>query len=89
MPPSDWEHLERARGLRRVKIVGRHVIRRPLLLAALTGLFVLHDSVKDSFPLLAYGLTAPAGVLLITASMGRFRAPEDDDASGPAGSDGT
>ncbi|MEU6006673.1 hypothetical protein [Streptomyces sp. NPDC047453] len=43
--------------------------------AGLVGLLVLVNLVKDSFPP-AYGLAAPAGGMLIMASMGRYRTEE-------------
>jgi hypothetical protein len=62
-----------------------------VLIASLVGLLLLFNLVKDSFPL-AYGLAAPAGTILITASMGRYRTPVeepvDEDASLPADTDG-
>ena len=91
MAASDWEQFTRARGRRRLKIVARHIVRRPVLIIALVGLLVLCNLVKDSFPL-AYGLPAPIGAVLITASMGRYRTPAEDladeDASLPADTDG-
>lgn len=77
MAASEWERLTRARGMGRLKFIARHVIRRPVLIAGLVGLLILFNLVKDSFPL-AYGLAAPAGAVLIMASMGRFRAPGKD-----------
>jgi hypothetical protein len=91
MAASEWEQVTRARGRQRLKIIARHIVRRPVLIAGLVGLLVLFNLVKDSFPL-AYGLTAPAGTILIMASMGRYRTPvedpADDDASLPADTDG-
>ncbi|WP_435218094.1 hypothetical protein [Streptomyces sp. bgisy034] len=62
-----------------------------MLIAGLAGLLILFNLVKDSFPL-AYGLAAPAGAVLIMASMGRFRTPTEDptheEASLPADPDG-
>ncbi len=91
MAASEWEQLTRARAGRRLKIAARHIIRRPLLIAGLVGLLILCNLVKDSFPL-AYGLAAPAGAVLIMASMGRYRPPTEDpaheDASLPAETDG-
>ncbi|MFD4901342.1 hypothetical protein [Streptomyces sp. NPDC058411] len=91
MAASEWERLTRARGTRRLKIIVWHIIRRPVLIAGLAGLLVLFNLVKDSFPL-AYGLPAPAGAVLIMASMGRYRTPAEDrtpdDASLPADADG-
>ncbi|MGX4691702.1 hypothetical protein [Streptomyces sp. JNUCC 63] len=73
-----------------MKIIARHIIRRPALVVGLVGLLVLLNLVKDSFPL-AYGLAAPAGTILIMASMGRYRTPTEDpvqkDASLPADTD--
>jgi hypothetical protein len=62
-----------------LKIVARHIIRRSMLIAGLVGLLVLFNLVKDSFPL-GYGLAAPAGGVLIMASMGRYRTPTEDPA---------
>ncbi|MFJ4649631.1 hypothetical protein ACIP6Q_39910 [Streptomyces bobili] len=91
MAASEWERLTRARGTRRLSIIARHVIRRPVLIAGLAGLLILFNLVKDSFPL-AYGLAAPAGTILIMASMGRFRTnaedPAHEDAPLPADTDG-
>ncbi|MEV4230110.1 hypothetical protein AB0J81_24025 [Streptomyces bobili] len=91
MAASEWERLPRARGTRRLKIIARHIVRRPVLIAGLVGLLILFNLVKDSFPL-AYGLAAPAGAALIMASMGRFRTPAEDptheDASLPVDTDG-
>ncbi|MER6110153.1 hypothetical protein [Streptomyces hirsutus] len=91
MTASDWERLTRARGSRRLKIVVRHTIRRPVLMVGLVGLLVLVNLVKDSFPP-ALGLAAPAGAVLIMASMGRYRTsaetPADEDAASPADTDG-
>lgn len=63
-----------------MKIAARHIIRRPLLIAGLIGVLVLFNLVKDRFPL-AYGLAAPAGTVLIMASMGRYRRRPEDPAS--------
>jgi hypothetical protein len=79
MAASEWERLTRARAGRRMKIAVRHIIRRPLLIASLIGLLVLFNMVKDRFPLV-YGLAAPAGAVLIMASMGRYRRPPEDPA---------
>ncbi|MFB7456410.1 MULTISPECIES: hypothetical protein [unclassified Streptomyces] len=93
MAASEWEQLTRARGRQRLKIMARHIIRHPVLIAALVGWAVLVNLVKDS-PLapLAFGLAAPVGGVLIAASMGRYRAPAEDpaheDASLPADTDG-
>jgi hypothetical protein len=91
MAASEWEQLTRARRRQRLKIIARHIIRRPVLIVGLIGLLVLFNLVKDSFPL-AYGLAAPAGTMLIMASMGRYRTPAeepvDDGASLPADTDG-
>lgn len=91
MAASDWERLTHARRTGRLKIVARHIIRRPLLIVGLAGLLILFNLVKGSFPL-AYGLAAPAGAVLIMASMGRFSTPAEDptpeDASLPADTDG-
>jgi hypothetical protein len=91
MAASDWERLTHARGTRRLKIIVRHIIRRPVLITGLVGLLILFNLVKDSFPL-AYGLTAPAGAVLVMASMGRFRtpteAPTHEGASLPTDTDG-
>ncbi|MFF6641971.1 hypothetical protein ACFY83_32680 [Streptomyces althioticus] len=46
MAASDWERLLLARGRRRMKIVVRHVVRRPLLIAGL----ILFQLLKSSFP---------------------------------------
>ncbi|MCC9704008.1 hypothetical protein E4N62_01255 [Streptomyces sp. MNU76] len=62
-----------------------------MLITGLAGLLILFNLVKDSFPL-AYGLAAPAGAVLIMASMGRFRTPTEDPthegASLPTDTDG-
>ncbi|MFE2936228.1 hypothetical protein [Streptomyces sp. NPDC059278] len=79
MAASEWERLTRARGTGRLKFIARHVIRRPVLIVGLAGLLILFNLVKDSIPL-AYGLAAPALVVLIMASMGRFRTPAKDPA---------
>ncbi|MFD4974385.1 hypothetical protein [Streptomyces sp. NPDC058424] len=86
MAASEWEQVARARGRQRLKIIARHIIRRPVLIA---GLLVLVNLVKDSFPP-AYGLAAPAGGMLIMASMGRYRTeePGHEDASLPVDTDG-
>ncbi|MFF5567834.1 hypothetical protein ACFY7Z_19680 [Streptomyces sp. NPDC012623] len=62
-----------------MKMVARHIIRRPLLIAGLIGVLVLFNLVRDGFAL-AYGLAAPAGTFLIMASMGRYRRPPEDPA---------
>lgn len=64
-----------------MKIVVRHVVRRPLLIAGLVGVLILFQLLKSSFPL-AYGLAAPTGAVLIMASMGRYRPPVDDREDG-------
>ncbi|MGW3507945.1 hypothetical protein [Streptomyces sp. NPDC000994] len=89
MAASEWEQVTRARGRQRLKIIARHIIRRPVLIAGLVGLLVLVNPVKDSFPP-AYGLAAPAGGMLIMASMGRYRTeePPHEDASLPVDTDG-
>ncbi|MFF4788671.1 hypothetical protein ACFY2M_02625 [Streptomyces sp. NPDC001276] len=82
MAASEWGQVTRARGRQRLKIIARHIIRRPVLIAGLVGLLVLVNLVKDGFPP-AYGLAAPAGGMLIMASMGRYRTeePPHEDAS--------
>ncbi|MFD8827905.1 hypothetical protein ACFV1C_36925 [Streptomyces sp. NPDC059605] len=91
MAASDWERLTLARGSQRWKIIAKHIVRHPVLVAGLAGLLILFNLVKDSFPL-AYGLAAPAVAVLIMASMGRYRTPDEDptheDASLPADTDG-
>ncbi|MFF0107944.1 hypothetical protein [Streptomyces hirsutus] len=94
MAASEWEQVAHARKRRRLRIVARHVIRRPALIAGLVGLLVLFNLMKDRFPM-AYGLAAPAGTMLIMASMasmGRYRTqaeePAREDASLAADTDG-
>ncbi|MFB7110330.1 hypothetical protein [Streptomyces sp. NPDC056291] len=41
MAASEWEQLTRARGRQRLKIMARHIIRHPVLIAALVGWVVL------------------------------------------------
>ncbi|MGV4891299.1 hypothetical protein ACSR0Z_32845 [Streptomyces viridosporus] len=91
MAVSEWERVIRARGRQRLKIIVRHIIRRPVLITGLIGLLVLFNLVKDSFPLV-HGLAALAGTMLIMASMGRYRTPAEEpareDAALPADTDG-
>ncbi|MFD7429000.1 hypothetical protein ACFV6Z_18420 [Streptomyces sp. NPDC059818] len=86
MAASEWDRLTRARAGRRLKIIARHIIRRPLLIAGLIGVLVVFNVVNDRFPL-AYGLAAPTGAVLIAASMGRYRyrtPPEDPAPEDPS-----
>lgn len=80
MPPSDWTQLTEARGWRRLGILCRHVVRRPVLIIALAGLTFLITRFGKDFPVL-YGMT-PLGAVLISRSMGRYRAADPADEIG-------
>ncbi|MFB6875870.1 hypothetical protein [Streptomyces sp. NPDC056323] len=80
MSPSDWTRLTEARGWRRLGIVCRHIVRRPVLITALAGLAFLITRFGKDFPAL-YGMT-PLGAVLIFRSMGRYRAADPADEIG-------
>ncbi|MFE7357463.1 hypothetical protein ACFU8Q_31015 [Streptomyces sp. NPDC057543] len=80
MSPSDWTRLTEARAWRRLGIVCSHVIRRPVLITALAGLAFLITRFGKDFPVL-YG-TTPLGAILISRSMGRYRAADPADEIG-------
>ncbi|MGW7659929.1 hypothetical protein [Streptomyces sp. NPDC054756] len=71
-----------------MKVLARHIIRRPLLIAGLIGVLVLFNLTKDDLPL-AYGLAAPAMAVLIMASMGRYRRRAEDPGPEDAKAPGT
>ncbi|MFE4451335.1 hypothetical protein [Streptomyces sp. NPDC056796] len=72
MSPSDWTRLNEAHGVRRrMSVVGRHVVRRPLLILALAGLAFLIGRFGRDLPVL-FGM-APLGAVVILAGMGRYR----------------